>query len=416
MRANSATACQGSRTCLPRQPLPPVQGHEPQAAWQVASLMRSATALLQVLASLGMEPAVPLGPVTPPPEALPLTLDGLLLGHVPAALVDPLVGRLRALKVALLARHDGQQLRPGYALPQARHWHHKQPSSMAASCPAAQHTPRSTSGLGAVKPACPSASLQWSASLAHTRGASPACCRTWRRPCTLNCLAGRSRCDTGARAADPPAPGDRPRPLHRRRRLPPACSSLLAWRAGHDLCRTSPCRAWSWWGAWSRPTWTSGALCSAAAAWAAGTRSCATPASDLLLQGCWLQGCQPDLCSIWLSFAAAHTRCRAHASGRRSGLLARSLLDRQCPMSALQVPRRCSRGVAGPALLPRRARAWRHAEHRGVADALLGLQPEPAQHVSVPDGQADHGHACAGALLPCQVPWLPLHAWTARLG
>ena len=76
---------------------------------------------LQVLATLGMEPAVPLGPVTPPPEALPVTLDGLLLGHVPAALVSPLVARLRALKVALLARHNGQQLQPGYPLPQARH-------------------------------------------------------------------------------------------------------------------------------------------------------------------------------------------------------------------------------------------------------------------------------------------------------
>ena len=66
-----------------------------------------------------MEPGVPLGPVVPPPEALPVTLDGLLLGHVAAQLVGPLTARLRALKVALLARHEGHTLQPGYPIPQA---------------------------------------------------------------------------------------------------------------------------------------------------------------------------------------------------------------------------------------------------------------------------------------------------------
>ena len=37
-----------------------------------------------------------------------------------------------------------------------------------------------------------------------------------------------------------------------------------------------------------------------------------------------------------------------------------------------------------------------NAERGCLADALLGLQPVPAQHVPVPDGQADHGHALAG--------------------
>ena len=73
-----------------------------------------------MLASLGMEPCTSLGPVTPSPQALPVTLDGLLLGHVPAVLVRPLTARLRALKVALLARLEGRPLQPGYPLPQAR--------------------------------------------------------------------------------------------------------------------------------------------------------------------------------------------------------------------------------------------------------------------------------------------------------
>ena len=66
--------------------------------------------------------------------------------------------------------------------------------------------------------------------------------------------------------------------------------------------------------------------------------------------------------------------------------------------------RRCPDGLpsAGPA-----ARAFTHTETHPMAmlSVVASLTPfsdfnqSPAQHVPVPDGQADHGHARAGALL-----------------
>ena len=71
----------------------------------------------QVLASLGMQPLVPLGPVQAPPASLPLAVDGVIVGHVAAELVDSLVKRLRQLKVALVARQEGWPTLPGFPLP-----------------------------------------------------------------------------------------------------------------------------------------------------------------------------------------------------------------------------------------------------------------------------------------------------------
>ena len=74
----------------------------------------------QVLASLGMQPLVPLGPVQAPPASLPLAVDGVVVGHVAAELVDGLVKRLRQLKVALVARQEGWPTLPGFPLPTVR--------------------------------------------------------------------------------------------------------------------------------------------------------------------------------------------------------------------------------------------------------------------------------------------------------
>lgn len=58
---------------------------------------------LQVMAALGMMPALPLRPTPPPPNYLTVTLDGMLLGHMQSGLVDGAVARLRVLKSTALA-------------------------------------------------------------------------------------------------------------------------------------------------------------------------------------------------------------------------------------------------------------------------------------------------------------------------
>ena len=70
-----------------------------------------------MLASLGMQPLVPLGPVQAPPASLPLAVDGVAVGHVASDLVAGLVKRLRQLKVALVARQEGWPILQGFPLP-----------------------------------------------------------------------------------------------------------------------------------------------------------------------------------------------------------------------------------------------------------------------------------------------------------
>ena len=73
-----------------------------------------------MLASLGMQPLVPLGPVQAPPKSLQMAVDGVVVGHVASALVPGLVQRLRQLKVALHAREEGWPALPGFPLPSVR--------------------------------------------------------------------------------------------------------------------------------------------------------------------------------------------------------------------------------------------------------------------------------------------------------
>eukprot|EP00951_Prasinocladus_malaysianus_P004498 scaffold31522_cov32-Prasinocladus_malaysianus.AAC.1 len=64
------------------------------------------------------------------------------------------------------------------------------------------------------------------------------------------------------------------------------------------------------------------------------------------------------------------------------------------------VPRRRRRRQPGPPLQPRGAVDGVNAQRGGQPDALQRLQPVAAQHVPVPDGQADHGDARAGPRPP----------------
>lgn len=115
--------------------------------------------------------------------------------------------------------------------------------------------------------------------------------------------------------------------------------------------------------------------------------------------------------NAWLLTPPAAVLCRSHAyllailifKTYWSGLFECAGCACACARSSLptnsyaQMPRWRQRRLAGPALHARGARHQQHALGGGKLHALLGLQPVAAQHVPVPDGQADHGHARHGA-------------------
>lgn len=70
---------------------------------------------VQVLADLGMAPSEPATTPPAPPKHIAVQLDGRLIGHLPAALGDPVMARLHALKAAALSRQEGSP--PGALLP-----------------------------------------------------------------------------------------------------------------------------------------------------------------------------------------------------------------------------------------------------------------------------------------------------------
>ena len=85
-------------------------------------------------------------------------------------------------------------------------------------------------------------------------------------------------------------------------------------------------------------------------------------------------------------------------SAERARPPGRQLQARAAEPRGAQVPRRpADRGPCRGGVHARGGAPGGHAERGGLAHAVLGLQPVAAQHVPVPDGQADHGHARAGA-------------------
>ncbi|KAK9786393.1 hypothetical protein WJX73_005626 [Symbiochloris irregularis] len=86
--------------------------------WPLDDPLATRTAIAQVMTSLGMIPSMPLRPIPAPPQYTPVTLDGIILGHMQTSLVEAAVARLRVLKTLTLAMSEVGSLPTGTVPPQ----------------------------------------------------------------------------------------------------------------------------------------------------------------------------------------------------------------------------------------------------------------------------------------------------------